>query len=265
MQRNNKQIVLSITLSGFFIGLSIVLQRFLVIPFGVSSLYRLSLGNVPIIMASLFLGPIYGGIVGAASDLLGATLFPVGNLIIWPIISSTLYGVLPWLLLRTVMILTKRVKFPLIYVIFSLIFVLLVSYVFINSSIRHPFDRNSTIHFTTTFRIIFTVVLATAMATLIIVFGYLEKRFVNRVNPRYTGFPSELGVALLFMGIIVDVLYSSWWKMSAFGADFLVSVFFHTAIMFILLPFQVSLLSLLGNIYAKTTIAMTIDGNSFED
>ncbi len=253
---NTRRIVTSITLSGLFIALSVILQRFLVIPFGTPSLYRLSLGNVPIIMASLFLGPIYGGIVGAASDLLGATLFPVGNLLVWPIISSTLYGVVPWLFLKLIIGVNKKMKFPLLYPFLGLMFLVLELYIFLNNEVRHPFDRTRPpLVFTTEVRIIFTLILIALIVGLILIFHYLEKRYEKVVETKYTGRPSELAFAILLMALVVDVLYSSWWKMHAFKADFLVSVFFHTAIMFILLPFQTSILGILGNVYAKSNVA----------
>lgn len=254
--RHTRRIVTSITLSGLFIALSVILQRFLVIPFGMPSLYRLSLGNVPIIMASLFLGPIYGGIVGAASDLLGATIFPVGSLLIWPIISSTLYGVLPWLILKLIVMINKKVKFPLLYPFLGIMFIILELFIFLNDSVRHPFNKTlDPLQFTTGVRIGFTAVMIVFIIGLVLIFHFLEKRYKNVVESRYTGAPSQLALAVFLMAIIVDVLYSSWWKMDAFGSDFIVSVFFHTAIMFILLPFQTGILSVLGNVYAKSSVA----------
>lgn len=255
MYKSNRKIVAAITLSGFLMALSIAVQRFLVIPFGMPSLYRLSLGNVPIILASLFLGPIYGGIVGAGADIIGATLFPVGNFLPWPLISSTLYGILPWLLIKGLFLIRKKMKFSLIYPLLALIFVVLETYVLTNASIRHPFDRNlPPIIFDTNFRLFFSLILLAMVALLVFVFLYLEKKYGEKVNLTYTGKPSELGLIMLVMATIIEVLWGSWWKMSAFGTSFMVSIFFHTAIMFVLLPFQVSLIAILGNVFARSSI-----------
>ena len=51
---NQKVVVYKITLAGLLIALSVIFQRFFVIPFGVASLYRFSLGNLPIMMAFAF-------------------------------------------------------------------------------------------------------------------------------------------------------------------------------------------------------------------
>lgn len=254
-----KKLVTAITFSAFLIALSIILQRFLVIPFGVPSPYRFSLGNIPIIMASLYLGPIFGAIVGAASDLLGATLFPVATLLIWPIISSALYGVLPWLILQFVKYVDKKIKLPFFYIFLVLSFIGIETYLFVNNGIKHPFSSKyaplDPIMFTKTFRIIFTVSFVAALTILIIVFNILTKKYKHGPYEQYTGAPTSLALTLMIMSFIVDVLYSSLWKMFKFEMDFFVSVFFHTLIMFILLPFQVTLLVLLSNVYAKSPLA----------
>ena len=69
--------VQKITLSALFLALIIILTRITplqnipVIPW-----IRISLGPALIIFSSLILGPIYGAIVGALSDILGIVLFP---------------------------------------------------------------------------------------------------------------------------------------------------------------------------------------------
>ena len=68
-----------ITMAAVMIVLTIIFTRLLsiqnipVIPF-----VRISLGPAVVILASLILGPIYGGIVGGAADILGIVLFPNG-------------------------------------------------------------------------------------------------------------------------------------------------------------------------------------------
>ena len=51
-----------------------------------------------IIFSSLYLGPVYGAIVGACSDLLGAFVFPTGEYQPLFTLVYGLLGVLPWLL-----------------------------------------------------------------------------------------------------------------------------------------------------------------------
>lgn len=94
--------VLKIVLSGLFIALSIVLTRVFsahVIIAGVPGA-RLAIGFVPIILASVILGPYFGMMVGAASDIIGFMLFPIGIYFPPITLTSALVGLLPYLIFR---------------------------------------------------------------------------------------------------------------------------------------------------------------------
>jgi len=60
---------------GLLIAMNIVLTR--VLSFSAWNA-RIGFGFVPIVIAAVLFGPIPAGIVAALSDILGATLFPVG-------------------------------------------------------------------------------------------------------------------------------------------------------------------------------------------
>lgn len=257
---NQKVVVYKITLAGLLIALSVIFQRFFVIPFGVASLYRFSLGNLPIMMASLFLGPVFGLIVGASSDLLGATFWPVGTLLLWPVLSAAAYGLLPWLFLKAIKFIKKIIKIPFFYIFLALLFITIELYIFLNTSVRNPFDKTAPpIVFTTTFRIVFTLVFALLLTGVSLIMVYLEKRFKGNVSTTFTGPPSELAFAILLSLIIIDILYSSTWKLLLYQTDFFVSVFFHTLIGLILLPIQTSLLIITGRIFDRQSIAKLIN------
>lgn len=107
-KRNTKTLVLM----ALFAAISIILARFLVI--WLSNSVRISFGNIPILLASLLLGPVAGGLTGAVADILGAALFsPFGY---YPplTIPPVLVGVLPALLKPALL---KGVKLWRIYLI----------------------------------------------------------------------------------------------------------------------------------------------------
>ncbi len=92
--------VAKISLSGLILALVIVFTRFLsiqnipVIPF-----VRISIGPALIIFSSIFLGPLYGAVIGGASDILGILLVPnaLGYAINpWFTLIYTVLGILPW-------------------------------------------------------------------------------------------------------------------------------------------------------------------------
>ena len=113
-----------LTISAIFIALVIVFSKILSIgdipgiPF-----LRISLGPCLLIFASLLVGPIYGGLVGFLSDLIGYFAFDKSGFAYNPLFSITyiLYGVLPWLLVFLVR-LNKKYKMPILQ--FLLFFVL---------------------------------------------------------------------------------------------------------------------------------------------
>ena len=61
-----------ISLMAMFVALQIVLARYIAIQ--VSSTIRISLENVPTILAAAWLGPVSGAVVGAVADILGMLL-----------------------------------------------------------------------------------------------------------------------------------------------------------------------------------------------
>lgn len=90
--------VRSMTLCAMLIAVSILLTRFVSPQFGDS--FRLSFGTIPIMLAGIVCGPIYGFTVGILADFLGCFVNLMGgSTIIWGItLCSGLLGVVPVLL-----------------------------------------------------------------------------------------------------------------------------------------------------------------------
>ena len=61
-----------LTYAGVLIALNIVLSKFVSIPIGPT--LRLSVSQVPLILAGIWLGPVVGGLCGLAGDLIGCLL-----------------------------------------------------------------------------------------------------------------------------------------------------------------------------------------------
>ena len=75
--KTNLNVIQKICLSGLFIALVTVLQKVVAINYlAFAPFVRISLGGPAlIIFASVFLGPVYGMMIGIASDLLGYVIF----------------------------------------------------------------------------------------------------------------------------------------------------------------------------------------------
>ncbi len=63
--------VMKLTMAGILVALSIVLGKVLSVTVGA---FRVSLENLPVILAGIWLGPIVGMAVGVVADLLGSIL-----------------------------------------------------------------------------------------------------------------------------------------------------------------------------------------------
>lgn len=65
-----------LVLMAMFAAVQIVLSRFLSI-----NLWNLKIGFsfIPVVLAGILLGPVSAGLVGLVSDVIGATLFPIGT------------------------------------------------------------------------------------------------------------------------------------------------------------------------------------------
>lgn len=94
----NRNYVYHLSLSALFVSLSIILTRFASIT-PLPSL-RIGFGAIPIQIAGILLGPIWGAVVGFVADPLGFILNPQGTYHLGFGLSSVLNGLLPGLLTK---------------------------------------------------------------------------------------------------------------------------------------------------------------------
>ena len=239
--------VQKITLSALLLALTIILtrmtplQNFPLIPW-----VRISLGPALIIFASILLGPIYGAIVGAGSDILGIVLFPNSlGYGINPLFTLVygLLGVLPWL----IYFLMKRVKNPYISPIclgsaMILLFAFLAIFIF-NSSIIAENYSFELWHKILIVSIAFVLMIATTIA-LIFINKYYHKKYGDIFSPYKIAFVSLISEILLML------LLNSWVKTITFEVNYLIIFFAQAIVFFIDVPlntFVVTGLLLLTN------------------
>lgn len=79
------------------IAMSIVLTRVASLRIAIGGVegIRIGFGKFPIILGSLILGPLYGGIIGAISDITGYVIQPMGPYMPHFSIISAITGILP--------------------------------------------------------------------------------------------------------------------------------------------------------------------------
>ena len=86
-----------LSVSALLCALSIVLGKYLAI--NVTDSIRLSFENLPILMAGLFFGPVIGGVVGLAADLIGCMLVgyaPIPLVTVGAVIIGVSAGCVGW-------------------------------------------------------------------------------------------------------------------------------------------------------------------------
>lgn len=75
MKMQKTQPLTALACSALLIALDIILTRFLAIN---TQFLRISLGMIPVAMAGMTFGPLWGGLTGAVGDILGMLIFPSG-------------------------------------------------------------------------------------------------------------------------------------------------------------------------------------------
>lgn len=90
----------NILLLALFAAISIILTRFLsfYLPIVAVNTVRISLGNIPIVLAGLLLGPIAGAATGIVADVVGTTMFSAFGYFPGFTLSAAIVGFLPGVL-----------------------------------------------------------------------------------------------------------------------------------------------------------------------
>lgn len=107
-----RQSTRTLVLMALLAAISIILTRFL--GFYLTNSVRISFGSIPIMLASLLLGPLAGGFTGAVADILGATLFSAFGYYPPLTIPPVIIGILPALLKPALL---RKVSFLRMYLI----------------------------------------------------------------------------------------------------------------------------------------------------
>jgi len=95
MNKNIRKLVLA----SIFIALAIIFSK--LVGFQMGNYLRIGLGDLPILLAGILLGPFWGAAVGAVSDVLGFIIAPLGDFFIPGItLSAALWGFIPGIIVR---------------------------------------------------------------------------------------------------------------------------------------------------------------------
>lgn len=92
----------SIAITGLLIALSVILTRFASFRLAIGGIegIRVGIGSLPNMMAGILLGPWFGLMAGAFSDILGMVLSPMGSYMPHFTLTSALLGTIPGIVFR---------------------------------------------------------------------------------------------------------------------------------------------------------------------
>ena len=216
--------VRKITISALLLALTVICLKVIAINPGFSFV-RVSLGPALIIFSSLFLGPVYGGVVGAGSDLLGAFVFPTGEYQPLFTLVYGLLGVLPWFLNFILKRINNR-KFTAIFFNFLLICwsIATVLTVWLYPQIN---EMNLKIIYS-------SVGVALAIGTIISLF-FISKHFQNKF-PEYDNKFYRYALICLICEIVLMVFGNSLVKSIHFSQPYMLMVEWMALISFINIP-----------------------------
>ena len=237
--------VLKMSLAGLFIALTIIFTRFLsiqnipLLPF-----VRISLGPALIIFSSIFLGPFYGALVGASSDILGILLVPNSSYGINPLftLAYALLGVLPFLLFKLIKtIKNEKISMAVFLTILVSLLTFVAIYGFSNETIfNQKFDLVT--------KIITFIVLILLSLILVLSILFIRKKYPNNDYVYSIAFTS------LFSELVVMLILNTIVKSFFFEVDFIVIFFFQTIVFFLDVPLNTLLVSFLLSLTRKINI-----------
>lgn len=248
--KNN--VVREITLSALILALTIICTRLLsiqnipIIPF-----VRVSIGPALIIFTSIFIGPIYGLAVGAASDILGIVLFPNAlGYSINPLFTVVygLLGLLPYFVFKLAKMFKKNtIYFSIITAILGCLCVFVTIFMSLNSSI---ILFGKTYEFLTWHKaLIISLSWVLSIGTVFAIYfinRHLEKKYGDDVINSY-----PIAVACVVTELIVMLILNTIVKVLFFQVDFLFVFFSQAVVFFIDIALNTFVVSLLGVLFKK--------------
>ena len=238
----NLKPIQKICLSGLFIALTIILQKVVAINYiPIMPFVRVSPGGPAlIIFSSIFLGPVYGMVIGIASDLLGYLIFDPKTMGFFPQITA-IYGLLG-LLAFFVFWLMKKIKREKLCFVIEISSLLLMA---VGISLFFILNNSVTLYSTTyvlqLWQKITLPIVIFALCGLLVLFLFLMRRRINLTNASLNVW--QISFASFLLEIVVMVLFGSLMKALAFNFNFFIIAICQLVVLFINVPLNTFLIS----------------------
>jgi ECF transporter S component (folate family) len=246
---STSQLIRKITLSGMLIAIAIILERVISIPIGLTN--RIAFGSAVVIASSLIVGPFYGMIVGASTDIFGFMLFNTTGLAFTPFVTVgyVVLGFLPYFLYRLFQgPMFKRFGVQILLGLLTLISAYAIYFAYANDSFTF---RNGPEVLVieldqVAFRIVGPIVLITVF------FGFVG--FIQWLK-NFTKFqvlkPMTVALMVFIVEILITIIWGGLWRSIYFGASQWVFFFTQTGFFVIGYPIKTLLVYFLYLSYSR--------------
>ena len=245
----SKKLVSKIVVAAMLLALCVVFMKFIPISLPVLPFARVSLGPALIIFASFYLGPLWGLVIGAGADLIGFAFDTTGYGYFPGItIMYALLGLLAHFVFKFVKTIRSKENLTVVFVVFVSFLLLLCT---VNILRMDTFTLNlADVEFDIRVKIaiISTMfLLAAVMLTLILVYQRMKR---NR-EKQQDMLPLQIALSSMILEIFVITLFGAMVKSYHFGMDFSIVVFTQLIILFINVPLNTIIITVLSRITAR--------------
>jgi len=240
---NTSQLIRRITLSGMLIALAIILERFLSIPIGLTN--RIAFGSAIVIASSLMVGPFYGMIVGAATDIFGFMIFNATGLVFTPFVTVgyVVLGFLPYFLYRAFQGQFFQ-RYGMLILQGLLLFISFYAIYFAFANETFTFRNGPEVILVELDQFWFRIVGPIVLLSVFIGFAYFVQ-WLKRFTLTSSIAPMTIALSVFIVEVLVTIMWGGLWRSIYFGASLWVFYFTQTGFFVIGYPVK-TLLVLTG-------------------
>lgn len=217
--KNNLSVIQKITLAGLFIALITILQKVVAINYiAVVPFVRVSFGGCAIlIFASYFLGPWYGLLIGAASDILGYFIFDPKTMGFFPQITAiyALMGLVSYFFFVLVRFISNKKAMMIVeYSFFAAFLAAITLFICLNDSLTL---YSSTYKIELWQKIAIPLIIFGLFMVIVVINFFIDKYFKKKADERVYFNVYQISFACFIIEMLVMVLFGTLMKGFAFG------------------------------------------------
>ena len=217
--KNNLSVIQKITLAGLFIALITILQKVIAINYiAVVPFVRISFGGCALlIFASFFLGPWYGLLIGAASDILGYFIFDPKTMGFFPQITAiySLMGLVSYFFFVLVRFINnKKLMIIIEYSAFAAFFTAITLFICLNDTVTL---YSSTYTLEVWQKILIPIITFLLFSLLVILNFFMDRYFKKKEDPRILFNVYQISFACFLIEVLVMIMFGTLMKGFAFG------------------------------------------------